>query len=53
MQEIISSKKYTYVSTIFDKLEEISTLIYDTFPDVYGNIEEMFVKPDENKDVFL
>lgn len=53
IQEIISSKKYTHLSTIFIKLEEISTLIYDTFPDLYGKIEDMFVNPDENKDVFL
>ena len=50
IEELVSSKRYGYVISIYDKLNDVSSLIQESFPDIYEEIEDMFVKPEEDED---
>ena len=42
IKELVSSKRYGYVTNIYNKLNDVSTLIQESFPDIYNEIEDMF-----------
>jgi hypothetical protein len=42
IEELVSSKRYGYVTDIYNKLNDVSTLIQESFPDIYDEIEDMF-----------
>jgi len=53
IEEIIASKKYTYITDIHSKLNDVSSLIHESFPDIYKEVEDMFNKHGDNQDFLL
>lgn len=48
VEEIVSSKKYNHVTTIHNKLIQVSDLIQESFPEIYEEVQEMFSKEDKD-----
>jgi hypothetical protein len=53
LKEINDSKRFTHILNINEKLENVTSLIKDSFPAIYEEIEDLFSQDDEDSDQTL
>jgi len=53
LEELTTSKRYSYIISIHEKLNNVSTLVQESFPEIYEEIEEMFSNSEDGKNNIL